>query len=177
MKLPSLLAVAVLAVASSAFAQLAPLSPDGFVRLETIVNEFATNPDAATAKYNGKRIIVYGPVASLSQNGDSVKGHPLTVYLKLQNQAAADVKAEFSQAEIPAGYQDAQIQVDGDQASIFHRNRLGEVVRQRPFISVGENIAVHGTFDRFKVGDIVLKDCRKVAPRRVKELLSDNRGN
>ena len=63
MKLCSLLAVAVLALASSAFAQLAPLSPDGFVRLETIVNEFATNPDAATAKYNGKRIIVYGPVA------------------------------------------------------------------------------------------------------------------
>ncbi len=45
--------------------------------------QVATNPDAATAKYNGQRIIVYGPVASLSQNGDSVKGHPLTVYLKL----------------------------------------------------------------------------------------------
>lgn len=154
---------------------LAPLPPDGFVTLQQIVNDFATQPDAALQKYNGMRLLVYGRVGQLEQSDDS-EGNPLTAYLQIPNNPTPDVKCVFTPADVPAGYQDAQVQIseDGTQASIFHRNFQGNLTRERPFLTTGQNIGVHGTFDNFVAGDIILKDCRRVGPERMMQILQEH---
>lgn len=154
---------------------LQPLPPDGFVTLQQIMSDFSSNQVAAMQKYNGMRVLVYGRVGQVGQSDDSA-GNPLTVFLQQANDSTPDVKCVFTSADIPAGYQDAQVRIseDGTQASIYHRNFEGNLTRERPYVEVGQNLGVHGTFDNFVAGDIVLKDCRKVLPQRMMEILGEH---
>src|SRR5262249_46584824 len=126
-------------------------------------------------KYQGQRILVYGRIGQVAQANDS-EGNPLNVFLQLANNPTPDVKCIFTLADIPGWAQDAEIQIpdDGSQAVIARRNRDGNVSRERPFVVVGQNVGIHGTFDRFEAGDVVLKDAKKVAPEKLMEILQQH---
>jgi hypothetical protein len=175
-RLAAVLSIAVtLHVHAQSPAALPPLPPDGFVTLAQVVNDFSTQPDAAAQKYNGQRILVYGRVGDLAQSGDSA-GNPLEIFLQLPSTSTPDVKAVFTLADIPEWGQNATLQIseDGSQAVIFHRNQEGNVTKQHVFAVEGENLGVRGTFDRFEAGDVVLKDCEKVAPEKLAPILQRN---
>jgi len=179
MKLASLSFALFLAVSTGLFAQaqLAPLPQDGFVTLQQIVSDFSSQPDAALQKYQGRSVLVYGRVGQLQQSDDS-DGDPLTVFLQLPNNTTPDVKCVFQQVALPKGDQNAQLNVtdDGTEAVIAHRenNRKGKINYERPFISEGQMVGIRGTFDNFNVGDVVLKDCRKLRPEFLKRALREN---
>jgi hypothetical protein len=151
--------------------QLAPLPPDGFVTLEQIVQEFASQPDAALQKYNGMRLCVYGRVGKVAQ-ADDEQDDPLAVYMQLASQTTPDVKAYFESEEIPSGV--VQVSEDGSKASVFHRDWAGNLSQEQSLVVVGENAAIRGTFDRFLVGDIILKDSFKLSPEALAQKLSEH---
>lgn len=167
-----------LATCTAVFAQtpaLPPLPPDGFVTLQQIIGDFAAQPEAAAQKYQGQRVLVYGRVGQVAQSDDA-EGNPLDVFLQLPNNPTPDVKCVFTLAELPGWAQDSQVVIpdDGSQAVISRRNAEGEVKDQRPFVIVGENVGIHGTFDRFVAGDIILKDAKKVGPEKLREVLNEH---
>lgn len=156
-------------------AQLAPLPPDGFVTLAQVMNDFSTQPEAATQKYNGQRILVYGRVGQIAQSQDSA-GNPLQVFLQQANDTTPDVKCTFTLSDLPGWSQNSGIQIpdDGSQASVFHRGHDGNVKNESAYVTVGETIGVHGTFDSFVAGDVVLKDCKKVNKEKLMEVLREH---
>lgn len=164
---------------AGAFAQntpaLPPLPPDGFVTLQQIVGDFTAQPQAALQKYQGQRVLVYGRVGQVAQANDS-EGNPLNVFLQLPNNPTPDVKCVFTLADIPGWAQDAEVQIpdDGSQAVIARRNQEGNVTREKPFVVVGQNVGIHGTFDRFEAGDVVLKDAKKAGPEKLAEILNQH---
>jgi len=170
----SLLALLLSATVLSA-QTLAPLPPDGFVTLAQIVADFSAAPDAATQKYSGQRVLVYGTVGQISQ-GDDNSSSPLSVFLQLPNNTTPDVKCIFTLSDIPEGGQDAAVQISGDgrQATLFHRNREGDLNGQKPFITVGQNLGIRGTFDQLVAGDIVLKDAKKEDKGKLMEILKQH---
>lgn len=151
--------------------QLAPLPPDGFVTLEQIVQEFASQPDAALQKYNGMRLCVYGRVGKVAQ-ADDEQDDPLAVYMQLANQTTPDVKAYFESEEIPSGV--VQVSEDGSKAGVFHRDWAGNLSQEQSLVVMGENVAIRGTFDRFLVGDIILKDSFKLSPEALAQKLAEH---
>jgi len=156
-------------------AQLAPLPPDGFVTLAQVVSDFSSQPEAATQKYNGQRILVYGRVGQIAQSQDS-SGNPLQVFLQLANNNTPDVKCVFTLADLPGWSQNSTIQVseDGSQASVSRRGGDGVVKDETAYVTVGQNIGVRGTFDSFIAGDVVLKDCKKERPEKMDEVLKEH---
>ena len=156
-------------------AQLAPLPPDGFVTLAQVISDFSSQPEAATQKYNGQRILVYGRVGQIAQSQDSA-GNPLQVFLQLANNNTPDVKCTFTLADLPGWTQDSTIQIadDGSQASVSRRGRDGNVKDETAYVTVGQNIGVHGTFDSFIAGDVVLKDCKKVETEKLMKALKEH---
>jgi hypothetical protein len=173
MKTLSIASAILVATALAAFSQtrLAPLPPDGFVTLEQIVQEFASQPDDALQKYKGMRICVYGRVGKVEQSDDD-NADPLAVSMQLQNQTTPDVKAFFGQEDFPSGVVD----VDGEQnkATVYHRDWAGNLSNQKSFIVGGENVAIRGTFDNFVVGDIILKNSFKLSPEALAQKLSEH---
>ncbi len=167
-----------LATVTGLFAQsaaLAPLPPDGFVTLDTVVLDFSTQPEAAAQKYNGMRILVYGRVGTLAQSEDA-EGNPLTVFLQLPNNSTPDVKCVFTLAELPNWTENAGIQIseDSSQAAIFHRGRDGTIKAEEPFMTTGSMVGVRGTFDSFVAGDVVLKDCKKEPTEKLMHVLKEH---
>jgi hypothetical protein len=156
-------------------AQLTPLPPDGFVTLAQVVSDFSSQPEAALQKYNGQRILVYGRVGQIAQSQDSA-GNPLQVFLQQANNNTPDVKCIFTLSDLPGWTQDATIQIseDGSQASVSRRGRDGNVKDESAYFTVGENVGVHGTFDNFVAGDVVLKDCKKLRPEKLMEVLKEH---
>jgi hypothetical protein len=171
MRFFALVAVCIFSL-GSVFAQLAPLPPDGFVTLEQILGDFASQQTAAVQKYQGMRVTVYGRVGQVGVD-DDLDGDPLAVYMQMAQNPTPDVKAVFADDDVP---QSAELEVSDDQsqAIAFHRDMDGNIVSQRPFVVVGENVAITGTFDNFEAGDIVLKNCRKLGPERLTELLEQH---
>lgn len=159
------------ALAALAQAQLAPLPPDGFVTLEQIVQEFATQPEPAYQKYNGMRICVYGRVGKVEQSDDA-EGDPLTVCLQLPNKTTPEVKAFFDQDDIPSGVVD--VDDDDTKATVYHRDWAGNLSQQRSLIVQGENTAIRGTFDNFLAGQIILKNSFKLSPEALAQKLSEH---
>jgi len=161
--------------ASAVFAQssaLAPLPPDGFVTLEQIVSDFSSQPDAAAQKYNGARVLVYGRVGSVKQS-DDINGNPLVAYLQLASNPTPDVKCVFDDGDIPS--QNISINSDQTQVTIAKRNdEDGALHDKRPFLIVGQNVGIHGTFSRFTAGDVVLHNSKKVSPEKLAEALQQN---
>lgn len=151
--------------------QLAPLPPDGFVTLEQIVQEFATQPDAALQKYNGMRLCVYGRVGKVAQ-ADDEENDPLAVYMRLANQSTPDVKAYFGQEDFPSGV--VQVSEDESKATVYHRDWAGNLSNQKSLIVEGENVAIRGSFDNFVVGDIILKNSFKLSPEALAQKLSEH---
>jgi len=161
--------------AGSLFGQnsgLAPLPPDGFVTLQQIVSDFSTNPDAALQKYNGMRIVVYGRVGDVGESNDG-SGDPLAVYMQLPNQTTPDVKALFGADDIPTSK--LVVANDGTKATVFHRTRQGKVTPEYSFIVEGQNVGIIGSFDNFVAGDIVLKNCGKLAPAEMNKILREHK--
>jgi hypothetical protein len=173
-----LLPLALLVTATSLLAQTAPLTPlppDGFVTLAQVISDFSSQPEVATQKYNGQRILVYGRVGQIAQSQDSA-GNPLQVFLQQANNTTPDVKCTFTLAELPGWTQDSTIQIseDGSQASVFRRGRDGEAKDAKAYVTVGENIGVHGTFEGFIAGDVSLKDCKKVPTEKLMPVLKEH---
>lgn len=169
--LAALFAASIVSVQAQAPA-LQPLPPDGFVTLAQVVNDFSTQPDAAAQKYAGQRLLVYGRIGNIAQSDDSA-GNPLEIYLQLPSTTTPDVKCVFTQADIPEWGQNATVQIseDGSQAVIFHRNQEGTLNKQHVFAVEGQTVGVHGTFDRFEAGDVILKDCKKLNPEKLTPIL------
>ncbi|MBN8711750.1 MAG: hypothetical protein BGO12_07055 [Verrucomicrobia bacterium 61-8] len=160
--------------AASVFAQaqLPPLPSSGFVTLDQIVSEFATQPDAALQKYNGQRIAVYGRVGQVEKS-DDIDGNPLVAYLQRANNPSPDVKCVFSSDDVPTT--NVMISDDQSQAIIFRRNSDGQLTEQRPFIVVGENVVIRGTFSNYVAGDVVLKDTHLLKKEEAKKLIGENK--
>jgi hypothetical protein len=150
---------------------LAPLSPDGFVTLEQIVNDFANSETQALQKYNGMRICVYGRVGSVAQSDDE-EGDPLTAYLQLPNRTTPDVKAVFSADFIPSSI--VTVADDETKATVYHSDWNGNLSNATSFIVKGENIGVRGTFDNFVAGDIILKNSFKLDPEALQKKLAEH---
>lgn len=173
-----LLPLALLVTVTGVFAQtaqLAPLPPDGFVTLAQVMSDFSSQPEAATQKYNGQRILVYGRVGQIAQSQDA-DGNPLEVYLQQADNTTPDVKCVFTLSDLPGWSQNSTVQIseDGSQASLFHRGRDGNAKDSTAYVTVGQTIGVHGTFDSFVAGDVVLKDCKKVRPEKLMEALKQH---
>jgi hypothetical protein len=136
---------------------LQPLPENRVVKLKEIASDFATHPDAAIGKYSGKRITVIGRVSALS-NGN---GENKALVVTLQG-ATADlpaVKADFLYGSISEN-SEIQISGDGSTATIVHRDRRGDILSQDVYLSIGQEVAIEGTFKEVKVGDIVLTACK-----------------
>lgn len=153
-------------------AQLPPLPPSGFVTLDQIVNEFSTQPDAALQKYNGQRIAVYGRVGQVEKSDDT-EGNPLVAYLQRADNPSPDVKCVFSADDVPTT--NVMISDDQSQAIIFHRNSEGQLTEQRPFIVVGQNVVIRGTFSNYVAGDIVIKETHLLKKEEAKKLIEENK--
>jgi len=167
--LPLLLSASVLLAQTP---PLAPLPPDGFVTLDQIVSDFSTQPDAAAQKYNGARVLVYGRVGSV-QKSDDIDGNPLVAFLQLASNPTPDVKCVFDDGDIPS--ENVSINSDQTQVTIAKRNdETGALDDKRPFLIVGQNVGIHGTFSRFTAGDVVLHNSRKVSPEKLAEALQQN---
>ena len=166
---------AVCAMAQNA-PKLKPLPQNGFVTLKELVSDFQTAPDAAQKKYVGRELIVYGRVGKLSSpndNGDGV----LVVYLQERETSNPDVKADFAMDDLPPN-SSMEVSSNHTQAMIMRRARHSQEVRAtRPYISVDENIGICGSCTGVEMGDVVLKNCHKVFPRRIKALLKKNDKN
>ncbi len=173
-----LLPLALLVTAAGLFAQtaaLSPLPPDGFVTLAQVMSDFSSQPEAATQKYNGQRLLVYGRVGQIAQSQDSA-GNPLQIFLQQANDTTPDVKCTFTLADLPDWTQNAGIKVseDGSQASMFHRNGDGTINKEHALFTVGQTVGIHGTFDSFVAGDVGLKDCKKVATEKLMGVLKEH---
>lgn len=150
------------ALAGSLLAQdatLAPLPPDGFVTLQQIVGDFSNAPDAALKKYDGMRVLVYGRVGQVTQSDDA-SGDPLTVYMQIPEQTTPDVKAVFGADDLPT--KNVSVDNNDSKVDVFQRNWEGTITKEHAFIVEGENTGIHGTFDNFVAGDIVLKNASKL---------------
>lgn len=167
-------ALALFATASALFSQTAtlkPLAADGFVTLEEIVSDFATDPTAADQKYDGQRLLVYGRVGQLADPGDSA-GDPLAVFLQLVNPTTPDVKAIFGADEVPTT--NLSISEDDTKATVFHRNWEGELTKEKSFIVEGEKVGIRGTYDSFVAGDIVLENSSKLGGADLAKKLAEH---
>jgi hypothetical protein len=160
--------------ATALFAQtppLAPLPPDGFVTLQQVVSDFSTQPEAAAQKYNGARILVYGRVGVVEKS-DDINGNPLVTYLQLANNPTPDVKCVFDDGDIPS--ENVSINSDQTQVTVAKRNDEGAIHDKHPFLIVGQNVGIHGTFTRFTAGDVVLHNARKVTGEKLDAALKAN---
>lgn len=147
---------------------LAPLPVNGFVTLEQIVSDFRTNADAALQKYGGNQITVFGRVGQVEQPGDGE--NVLNVYLQVFKNPTPDVKAVFAADAFPENAQ-IQFSADGTQASVVTFNRENQPANTVPIATVDERIGIRGSFSDYQVGDIILKNCRKVSSGEVEKLM------
>jgi len=140
---------------------LQPLPENRVVSLKVIAGDFASNANAAIGKYSGKRITVIGRVSSLNNGNGENKVLVVTLQGAAGNLPA--VKADFLYGSIPEN-SEIQISSDGSSASILHRDRAGNILSQETYVSVGQKVAIKGTFKEVKVGDIILTSC-KIEPK------------
>lgn len=150
---------------------LKPLPANGVVPLAVIAGDFATNETAATGKYSGQRITVIGRISALKKSSSENKAFVVT----LQDAAASQpaVKCEFLADSIPVN-SEIQVSEDGGQISILQRDGMGNILGQKPYLSVDQKVGIKGDFKELKVGDIVLTACKMVSKEKLKEL-SQNR--
>lgn len=150
-----------------ASAYLKPLPANGVVPLAVIAGDFAANETAATGKYSGQRITVIGRISGLKVSSSENKAFVVT----LQDAAASQpaVKCEFLADSIP---QNSEVQAsdDGSQISILQRDRSGNILGQKPYLSVDQKVGIKGNFKELRVGDIVLTACKLDSKEKVKEL-------
>ena len=153
-----------------ATAYLKPLNKRGVVRLKTIAGDFASHPGAATAKYTGHRITVIGPIASLSKGKSENK--VMVVTLQDPKESLPAVKGEFLFGALPPN-SELEISEDGSTATLVRRDREGRILERKPYLSVGQIVAIKGDFKEQNVGDIILTGCKLIPKERLHELRND----
>jgi|GEM_PF-332656 len=146
---------------------LKPLPENHVVSYKQIAGDFAANETAALGKYNGKRITVIGRIARLSQGQSENKA--LVVTLQGVGASLPAVKANFLNDAIPEN-SEIQISSDGSSASIVNRDRSGNILSQKTYLSVDQKVGIKGSFKGLKVGDIVLTSCKLIPKERLHEL-------
>lgn len=149
---------------------LQPLAKDGVVPFKTIAGDFASNENAATGKYAGRRITVIGRVASLT-NGNS-ENKVLVVTLQDASATLPVVKCNFLFGSIPEN-SSIEISSDGSEAFLLRRDRSGNILGRQSYLSVGQKVAIKGDFKELKVGDIVLTGCKLLSSEK-RKLLESN---
>jgi len=159
--------LATIATLSAQTPNLAPLPINGFVTLEQIVSDFRTAPDAALQKYGGNRITVFGRVGKVEQPGDG--NNVLSIYLQVFNDPTPDVKCIFAADAFRQNAQ-SQFSPDGNQASEAVMNQENMPANTTPIAIVDQRIGIKGSFSGFQVGDIILRDCRKVSKAEIEKL-------
>jgi hypothetical protein len=122
--------------------------------------EFNANSTAADQKYQGQYLKVRGRVASLSQDGGA--GSPLSAILSAPDNDSFQIRADFSLDTLGADWASISISDDGTQAVLVRRNREGTILENRPFLVVGEERVVAGSYQGFVAGAMVLRDARLV---------------
>ena len=153
-----------------AAAYLKPLNKRGVVRFKTLAGDFANNQVAAIGKYSGHRITVIGRIAHLSQ-GES-ENKVLVVTLQDAGASLPAVKAEFLAGSLPEN-SSIQISSDGSTANLMRRDRVGNILGNKPFLSVDQTVAIKGDYKEIKVGDVVLTACKIIPKERLHELRAD----
>lgn len=146
---------------------LKPLPSNGVVPLAVIAGDFAANETAATGKYSGQRITVIGRISALKKSSSENRAFVVTLQDAAANQPA--VKCHFLDDSIP---ENAEVQVsdDGSQMSLLQRDRSGNILGQKTYLSVDQKVGIKGDFKELKVGDIVLTACKLLSKEKVKEL-------
>jgi tRNA_anti-like len=146
---------------------LQPLPENRVVPLKVIAEDFASHPDAAIGKYKGKRITVIGRISALSQGSGENKVLSVTMQGSSGNLPA--VKAQFLYDSIPVN-SELQVSNDGSSASIIQRDRTGNILSQKSFLSVDQKVGIKGNFKEVKVGDIILTACKLLPKERLHQL-------
>ena len=151
--------------------ELAPLPADGFVTLETIVDDFAKSLPDALQKYNGMRVCVYGRVDKITQKYSA--GESSTALLMKSSLAQnINVNDLFNKAYISSG---SVILADSETEAVVHSSDwTGNVQGKSSPIVSGEIIAVRGFFDNFVSGDIILKNCFKLGAEGLDKKLTEH---
>ena len=102
-------------------------------------------------------------------------GNPLVAYLQKSDMVPTpDVKCIFSPDDVPTGQGDVQISEDHQNASIFHRNGNGEISKQTSYLNVGDMVGIRGTVSDYEVGDLIMKDCHRVAKDKLAGILQQH---
>ena len=141
--------------------KIAPLPPSGIVSIETLRQDFTTDPTAARQKYENKRIKVLGIVSIIESGSADV---PLIVTLMDPAKSEACVKAEFLLGSLPT-HSDLEINVDGASAVLLNRKKdkkTKATFERSIFIKKNQQLAVEGCYKIINSGDVVLSDCTKL---------------
>jgi hypothetical protein len=145
--------------------KLDPLPEDGFISLETIIDDFDTSEAAALAKYNGMRICIHGRIGAIERAED---GKPLTVIMQSAEDSAPKVKAIFRADSIPGG----GLPSAPNGAQVYDSDWSGTISAETSSITVDEEAAIRGTFDNIVAGEIILKNCFKLSPQALADKLA-----
>lgn len=173
MNLVTLLVALCLGVCSNLRAQteLVPLPADGFVTLETIIDDFAKSLPDALQKYNGMRVCVYGRVEKITQKSSAGESSTALLMQSSMDQNI-NVKALLNEAYIPSG---SVILADSETEAVVHSaDWTGNVQGKSSPIFSGEIIAVRGFFDNFVSGNIILKNCFKLGAEGLDKKLTEH---
>ena len=150
-----------------AAAYLKPLNDQGVVALKTIAGDFNANQVAAVGKYSGQRITVVGRISDLSQGQSENK--VMVVTLQDAGKTLPAVKAEFLPGCIPLD-SSVQFTPDGTTANLLRRDRNGNILGEKPFLSVDQTVAIKGDYKEVNGGNIVLTACKLESKERLHEL-------
>ena len=152
-------------------APLAELPVDGFITLEQIRSDFASQPEAAKQKYGGHPLLVYGRLVHLLKAND-MEGAPIVGYLQNAEHPAPDVECIFAVRNIPPEKGSVELSQDQQEVFIYRRDGKGSLTHQLPILQVGDTVGVRGTFSDANDADIILKDCRRVPETKLAEVLA-----
>lgn len=144
---------------------------DGFVTLETIVDDFAKSLPDALQKYNGMRVCVYGRVEKITQKSNTGESS-IALLMKSSSALNPNVKALFSDVYIPSG---SIILADSEtETAVLCADWTGNVQGKSSPIVIGEMVAVRGFFDNCVSGDIILKNCFKLGAEGLEKKLTEH---
>jgi hypothetical protein len=135
------------------FAQDSPLD------WKTLATEFSQDAAAAQAKYQGKMIVVTGPVSAIAAGDMTVDDPSVAVTLSTDDGPGSVVKCLFENEDQSSR---TELYVPGDNSEVIQRKRdaAGNVLSSEPLIQTGQVIAVSGSFLGYQAGNIVLQHCR-----------------
>jgi hypothetical protein len=134
-------------------------SQDNAVDWRVLATEFSQDQAAAEAKYQGQMLTVTGPVATIAQ-GDMTTDNPaVAISLSTADGPGPDVKCLFVQENFGLNTE-LYVPDDGSEAIVRKRDQAGNLVSSAPWVQIGQQVTITGTFLGFDAGDIVIENCR-----------------